>query len=100
MADVDIIEYMGQVDGGVFVLLSLNFNGKFYEGVFYYKESTVALTVEQKLEDLLSCEIEDWPGYNDLMVSIIKKVLPYEQAKNIVNDFDDKVYKIIYNDKQ
>ena len=24
----------------------------------------------------------------------------YEQAKNIVNDFDDKVYKIIYNDKQ
>ena len=35
MADFDIIEYMGQVDGGVFVLLSLNFNGKFYEGDSY-----------------------------------------------------------------
>lgn len=100
MVDFDIIEYMGQVDGGIYVLLSLNFNGKFYEGVFYYKENRVALTVEQKLETLLSCEIEDWIGYNDLMISILKKVLPYDQAKNIVNDFDSNVYKIIYKDEE
>lgn len=91
----DIIEYMGKVDGGVFVLLNLNVdNTNFYDAVFYYKENTVALTVDEKFEDLIGTSIEDFVGYNQLMTGIIKRVLPYKDAINIVNDFDDKIYQL------
>lgn len=91
----DIIEYMGKVDGGVFVLLNLNIdNNKFYDAVFYYKETTVALTVDEKFEELIGSQIEDFTGYNELMTGIIKRILPYNDAINIVNDFDDKIYQL------
>lgn len=90
----DIIDYLGQLDSGVFVLLNLQFNSKSYEAIFYYKETIVSLTPDEKLENLLGCQIEDYPGYQNLMMDIIKKLVPYEQALNIVNDFDPNIYKI------
>ena len=95
----DVIEYMGQVQGGVFVLLSLNFSGKFYEGIFYYKADYVSLTVDSDLENLIGSSIEDWLGYGKLMNDIYKKVLPYSEAKNIVNEFDSSRYNVIFPDK-
>ena len=57
----DIIEYIGRMDGGVFVLLNLNVdNTDFYDAVFYYKENTVALTVDEKFEELIGSQIEDF----------------------------------------
>lgn len=98
--EFDIIEYMGQVDGGIFVLLSLNYRGKFFEGIFYYKEHKVALTIEKTLENLLGCKIEDYEDYKNLMLSIISKVLPYDEAKNTIGEFDKNHYKVIFNDNQ
>ncbi len=97
--EFDIIEYMGQVDGGIFVLLSINYRGKFFEAIFYYKEHKVALTIEKKLENLLGCKIEDYADYKNLMLNIISKVLPYENAKNTIGEFDKNHYKVIFNDK-
>jgi hypothetical protein len=91
----DIIEYMGKMDGGVFVLLNLNVdNTNFYDAIFYYKENIVALTVDEKFEELIGQKIEDFSGYKDIMTAIIKRVLPYKDAINIVNDFDGEIYKI------
>jgi hypothetical protein len=91
----DIIEYMGKLDDGVFVLLNLNVdNTDFFDAVFYYKENIVALTVDENFEKMIGSSIEDFPGYNDLMIGIISKVLPYKDAINIVNDFDSNVYQI------
>lgn len=91
----DIIEYMGKLDDGVFVLLNLNVdNTDFFDAVFYYKENIVALTVDEKFEKMIGSSIEDFSGYNDLMIAIISKVLPYKDAINIVNDFDNNVYQI------
>jgi hypothetical protein len=83
----DIIDYMGKKDDGIFVLINLNIdNVDFYEAIFYYKENLVALTVDEKFEELIGCEIEDFPGYNDLMVGILSRLLPYEEALNITNE--------------
>lgn len=91
----DIIEYMGKVDGGIFVLLNLNVdNTNFYDAIFYYKENTVALTPDEEFEKLIGSKIEDFKGYNDLMVAIIRRVLPYADALNIVNEFDGSIYKV------
>lgn len=90
----DIIDYLGQLDSGIFVLLNLQFDSNSYEAIFYYKQTTVSLTPDEKLESLLGCQIEDYSEYQNLMMDIIKKLLPYEQALNIVNDFDPNIYKI------
>ena len=91
----DIIEYMGKVDGGIFVLLNLNVdNTNFYDAIFYYKENLVALTPDEEFEKLIGSKIEDFKGYNELMVAIIGRVLPHSDALNIVNEFDGSVYKV------
>ena len=90
----DIIDYIGQLDGGIYVVLSLNFNDTFYEGIFFYKKNVLALSVEKNLEEKLGSEIEDWKGYNQLMLNIVNKVVPYDQMINIVNEFDKEKYEI------
>lgn len=91
----DIIEYMGKLDDGIFVLLNLNIdNTDFYDAVFYYKDNLVALTVDERFEKMIGTPIEDFSGYNQLMVGIISRVLPYKDAINIVNDFDSNIYQI------
>jgi hypothetical protein len=88
----DIIEYMGKLDDGVFVLLNLNVNNTdFFDAVFYYKENLVALTVDEQFEKMIGTTIEDFPGYNELMTGIISRVIPYKDAINIVNEFRDNV---------
>jgi hypothetical protein len=90
----DIIEYIGKLDDGIFVLMTLAYQEQFYETIFYYKEAVVALTPDSKLEKKLGCQIEDWSGYSRLMLRIIEKIVPYDEMINIVNDFDPKIYKI------
>jgi hypothetical protein len=90
----DIIEYIGKLDGGIFILLTLSYQNQFYETIFYYKEAVVALTPEKKLEKKLGCDIEDWDGYPNLMLKIIERIVPYSEMINIVNDFDPNIYKI------
>jgi hypothetical protein len=90
----DIIDYIGQLAGGIYVVLSLNYNDEFYEGIFCYEKTKVALSVEKNLEKKLNCNIEDWKEYNQLMLNILNKVVPYDQMINIANDFDKEKYEI------
>lgn len=82
----DIIDYLGKYDNGVLVLLSLNHNGKFSEATIYYSDKVLALTVDESVEKKLNCPIELWHGYKDLVVSILKRVVPYNQ---IINRLDE-----------
>jgi len=93
----DIIEYIGKLDDAIYVLLSLSYQEEFYEAIFFYKGKFVTLTVQKELEEKLECEIEDFEGYNDLMLSIIDKVSPYEEIIETLHDFDSNIYEIIYN---
>jgi hypothetical protein len=95
----DIVEYLGQIEGGIFVLLSLNYQSQFSEGIFYYKKGTVALTIENKLENQLDCVIEEWSGYHKLLLQIVERVVPYDEMINIVNDFDRSTWEVIYPNK-
>lgn len=82
----DIIDYLGKYDNGVLVLLNINFNGKFSEGTIYYSMDTLALTVHESVEKQLGTQIEFWPGYKDLVISILKRVVPYNE---IINRLDE-----------
>lgn len=90
----DILDYLGKVNDGIIVLISLSYEGEYYESTLYYKDRLVALTPDNLLEDKLECVIEDWEGYNELMMDILKKIVPYEEMINRVDDIDMSKYDI------
>jgi hypothetical protein len=90
----DILEYLGKVDDGIIVLLSLSYDGEYYESTLYYKDRLVALTPGEKLEDKIGSVIEDWEGYNDLMLDILKRVVPYEEMIARCDEIDMSQYGI------
>lgn len=89
---VDILDYLGKHEDGILTLLSLGYQDEYYEATFYYTKEMLALTPDDSLEQKLGCQIEDWHDYNNLMIEIIKKVVPYEQMINMVDDFKPEKY--------
>lgn len=89
---VDILDYLGKHEDGILALLSLGYQDKYYEATFYYTKEMVALTPDDKLEEKLLCQIEDWQGYNNLILNILKRVVPYEEMINMVDNFNPEKY--------
>ena len=81
----DVIDYLGKYENGVLVLLSINYNNSFSDGTLYYSNVMLALTVDESIEREIG-QIELWDGYRDLLVSILKKVVPYDE---IINRLDE-----------
>lgn len=88
----DILDYMGKINDGCLVLISLVHEQEYYEGTFYYTKNMLALTVERRLEEKLGCIIEQWPGYRELMLDLIKKVVPLEEIITRIDDIDTEKY--------
>jgi hypothetical protein len=84
----DIMDYLGKYENGVLVLLSINYNNSFSEGTLYYSDKMLALTVDEKIEEELGQPIELWDGYRDLLISVLKKVVPYNEMINRLDDID------------
>ena len=84
----DIIEYLGKLEDGVIVIISLNYEDEYYDSTFYYKNQFVTLTVDEKLEEVLGKTIEEWPGYNKLVLEIIEKTIPYDEIVTRLDEID------------
>jgi hypothetical protein len=95
---VDVLDYLGKINNGILVVLSIGYDDDYYEATFYYQEQLLALTPDDKLIDKIGCEVEDWDGYNDLMLEIMKKVVPYDEMINRVDDFDPNKYGLYLDD--
>jgi hypothetical protein len=88
----DIIEYLGKIEDGVLVILSLNHEDEYYESTFYYKNQFVTLTVDETLEEILGCSIEKWKGYNKLVLEIVERLVPYNDIINTLGEIDLDYY--------
>jgi hypothetical protein len=74
----DIIEYLGKFEDGVLALISLNYENEYYDATFFYKEDFVTLTIDEKLEEIIG-EIEEWSGYDNIVLELMKRVVPYDE---------------------
>ena len=83
---IDVLDYLGKHEDGILVLVSLGYEGE------YYEEALLVLTVDEKLEQKLECPIEDWSGYQKLMYDLIRKVVPYEEMINRIDEFNPSEY--------
>lgn len=98
---IDILDYIGKINDGALVLISIIYQGEYYEGTFYYnKNNIVALTVEKKLEDLIGCTIEQFQDYNEIMISLIKRVVPIEEIITRLDVIDINKYSADAIDKE
>lgn len=88
----DIVDYLGKYEDGVLVLLSIGYKGEFTEGTIYYSNKDLTLTVDESIEMDLGMPIELWKGYRELLVSILKKVVPYDEIINRLDDIDFTSY--------
>ena len=88
----DIVDYLGKYEDGVLVLLSIGYKDEYTEGTLYYSDKMLALTVDESIENDLGSPIELWAGYKDLLVSILKRVVPYSEIINRLDDVDFSQY--------
>ena len=90
----DVIDYLGKYDNGVLVLLSVSYKDTFTEGTIYYSDKMLALTVDESIKKDLGHPIEFYPGYRDLLISILKRVVPYDEIINKLDEIDVSKYQV------
>ena len=88
----EMMDSLGRQQKGVLVLLSIDFNGSFFEGTLFYSDVSVHLTVDESIEEQLGHQIEFWDGYRDLLISILKRVVPYDEIINRLDEVDFAKY--------
>jgi hypothetical protein len=84
---VSILEYLGKVDNAILVLLSIIYNEKYYEATFLYNKEDILLTASEELEQDLGYKIIEDSDYIELLRNIIRKIVPYSELINRIEDF-------------
>jgi hypothetical protein len=88
----DVIDYMGKMDSGILVLLSVNLDGKFSEGTIFYTEDNFVITVAEEVEEALGTKIEMWHGYSAFAESVLKKLIPCAELLGRMDEVDFSKY--------
>lgn len=85
-----IIEYLGKVgnSNSILTLISLSYINVYYECIFVYNETDYMFNISSELSEILEGPIEEHPQYLDLMKEIYKKVIPYKELVNSLDNFD------------
>lgn len=76
---ISILEYLGKINNGVLVLISIIFNDKYYEGTFYYTNSDLLLTISNELENELGYKITEYSDYQNILKDLLKKIVPFNE---------------------
>jgi hypothetical protein len=82
-----IIEYLGKFENGILVLVGLIYDGVYYESTFYYDDTNMVLTIPVELEEIIG-QINEHENYQNVLSSIMKKVVPYSEMYNSIDPID------------
>lgn len=85
--DISINEYLGKVDNGVLILLGILYEGKYYEGTFFYTDKDIIFTVSNELEEIVG-DIKQNEEYVPMLRTILKKIVPYQEMINNIDPVD------------
>jgi disulfide oxidoreductase YuzD len=90
-----ILEYVGLINDGVLVLISIVWNEKYYEATFYYTDKDILLTASEELEKDLGHEITKDENYIPLIKVLLRKIVPYDEIRNKLDpvNFDRWIIK-------
>ncbi len=83
-----IIDYVGRFENGIFVKVGLMWKDKFYDGMFYYTNKDMILTVDESMVVDMGNYIEKHPEYLNLLKSIINMIDPYESVFDNLDEIE------------
>ena len=90
---VSILKYLGLVNEGVLILISIVWNEKYYEGTFYYTDKDILLTVSKELETDMGHPMKEDENYVSVLKEILHKMAPYEEIKPVLKPVDFKKWR-------
>jgi hypothetical protein len=85
--NVSILEYLGKVDDGVLVLVSVIHESKYYEATFFYTEQDMIFTISEELEEVVG-EIKSHREYPLILKDLIKRVVPFSEMIDKIDPVD------------
>lgn len=88
MFNISVLEYLGKINNGILVLLSIVYKNKYYESTFYYTNENIVLTISEDLEKEINSKIELHPEYQEILRDILKKIVPYGEMYNRLDNVD------------
>lgn len=79
-----ILDYLGKHDNGILCRVAIVLEDqKYFEGVFFYTDKYLIITVDKELEETyFKCPIEEWESYEPLMQYLINQVVPWGEMIN------------------
>lgn len=86
--NITIKDYIGNMEGGVTSVLSIVYDGKFYEGIYWYTNETQVITFPEELEDILLSKVENYEHYNDIKEALRKEEADYN---SIIDNLDSAI---------
>lgn len=89
----DIIDYIGKYDDAVLVVLSINYDDNYSEALFLYSNEIYLINVDDDVKEYIGSPLEEWEGNDDFIRSIFKKLVPYKEIINRLDDIDIESYK-------
>lgn len=90
---ISILEYLGKIEDGILVLISIVYKGEYYESTYFYTNEHIVLTVPEELENELGHKIIEDEEYPNIIKTIIKKVVPYHEMYKRIDPVDFNRWK-------
>lgn len=99
---VSVLEYLGRLGQGVMALLSIVYEDDYYEATFFYTSTNIVLTAQEDLEKAIGHKITEDESYPDLIKAILRKVVPYSEMYNRLDEMDFRRWMVeaIENEEQ
>lgn len=91
MIKPSIIDYIGRYEGGILVNIGLVIEESYYDGVFYYTDKHMWITVG---DDYLNERgfIQEDEQYYELLETLINMVEPHSKLYETLEDYEDTGY--------
>jgi hypothetical protein len=86
-----VLDYLGRFEDGVLVLVSIHYDGLYYDATYFYNDTHLVLTPCDELEEHLGSDITSDPGYPDLIRLLLKKTIPYGEIINRLDEYTPPV---------
>lgn len=91
---VSILDYLGKIEKGILVLVSLIYREKYYEGMFFYTDEQILLSVDDELEKAIGSKIEQHKDYKDILRYLIRNVVPWSEMITRIDELDLSIFNL------
>jgi hypothetical protein len=91
--DVSIIKYLGKLEGGILVLISITFiEEEFtFDATFFYTDTQILITINEDIEEIIG-DIKLHPYYTNILKLCLRKVIPHNELIDNIDPLDVKPY--------